>query len=34
MALFIITVPLMVAAVAVAVIPLVVLSHEHHCSSA
>ncbi len=30
MALFIISVPLMIAAVAVAVIPLIVLSHKHH----
>jgi len=34
MALFIITVSLRVAAVAVAAIPLVVLSHKHHRQSA
>jgi flagellar basal body-associated protein FliL len=30
MALFIISVPLMIAAVAMAVIPLIVMSHKHH----
>ena len=34
MALLIISVPLMVAAVAVAVIPLIVLSHKHHRQTA
>jgi len=30
MALFIISVPLMIAAVAIAVIPLIAMSHKHH----
>jgi len=30
MALFIISVPLMIAAVAIAVVPLVAMSHKHH----
>ena len=30
MALFIVSVPLMIAAVAVAVIPLIAMSHKHH----
>jgi hypothetical protein len=30
MALFIVTVPIMLVAVALAVVPLIVLSHRHH----
>ena len=34
MALFIISIPLMVAAAAVAIIPLIVMSHKHHRQTA